>query len=157
VKPRRPPSLFREYWRDPEATAARHRGDWYLTGDIGREDQAGLFYIVGRVDDVINCGGENIGPYELESVLLEHAAVHDVAVVGKPDPALGEVPRAYVVAESGFLPSRTLADELMQFVNEAIHPFKRLREIEFIDALPTTEAGKVSRRELRSRTLGAPE
>jgi acyl-coenzyme A synthetase/AMP-(fatty) acid ligase len=149
VKPVRPPSLFREYWKDPEATAARHRGDWYLTGDIGRTDQAGFFFIAGRADDVINCGGENIGPYELESVLLEHAAVREAAVIGKPDRDLGEVPKAFVVLESSFKPCQTLADELMQCVNEAIHPFKRLREVEFTDTLPTTGAGKVSRRELR--------
>jgi acetyl-CoA synthetase/medium-chain acyl-CoA synthetase len=149
VRPVRPPSLFREYWRDPDAAAARHRGDWYLTGDLGRIDQDGFFFIAGRVDDVINCGGENIGPYELESILYEHVAVREAAVIGKDDRDLGEVPKAFVVAQSSCVPTRQLADELMQFVNASIHPFKRLREIEFVDVLPTTGAGKVSRRELR--------
>jgi acyl-coenzyme A synthetase/AMP-(fatty) acid ligase len=149
VQPIRPPSLFREYWKDPEATAARHRAGWYLTGDIGRTDDAGFFFIAGRADDVINCGGENIGPYELESVLLEHAAVREVAVVGKPDRDLGEIPKAFVVVESNGVPEERLADELMRHVNQAIHPYKRLREIEFVGTLPTTAAGKISRGELR--------
>jgi acyl-coenzyme A synthetase/AMP-(fatty) acid ligase len=149
VEPVRPPSLFREYWKDPDATAARHRAGWYLTGDLGRNDQTGFFFLAGRADDVINCGGENIGPYELESILLEHAAVLEAAVVGKSDRDLGEVPKAFVVTQATGERNQALADELMQYVNASIHPFKRLREIEFVDRLPTTGAGKISRRELR--------
>lgn len=153
VKPNRPASLFREYWRNPEATAARHRGDWYLTGDIGRMDQAGFFFIAGRADDVIICGAENIGPFELESILLEHAAVRDVAVVGKPDPELGEIPKAFVVVasngDSAFEPGEKLANELIEYANQAIHHHKRLREVEFTASLPRTEAGKIRRRDLR--------
>ena len=151
VEPVRPPSLFREYWRDPDATGARHRGHWYLTGDIGRTDQAGFLFIAGRADDVINCGGENIGPFELESVLLEHAAVREVAVVGKPDRELGEIPKAFVVAESSFEPAQDLTDELIRYVNEAIHPHKRLREVEFTARLPKTVEGKIRRGELREQ------
>lgn len=151
VKPIRPPSLFREYWRDPDATDARHKGDWYLTGDIGRQDSAGFLFIEGRADDVINCGGENIGPFELESVLLEHAAVREVAVVGKPDRDLGEVPKAFVVVETRLQPARDLANELIHYVNETIHPHKRLREVEFIARLPRTTEGKIRRGELREQ------
>jgi acyl-coenzyme A synthetase/AMP-(fatty) acid ligase len=157
VKPRRPPSLFREYWGDPAATAARHRGDWYLTGDIGRSDSAGLLFIDGRADDIINCGGENIGPFELESVLLLHPAVREVAVVGKPDCELGEVPKAFVVAASEAEATGRLADELIRHVNEAIHPHKRLREVEFTRGLPRTAEGKIRRCELRARSWFVPE
>jgi acyl-coenzyme A synthetase/AMP-(fatty) acid ligase len=105
VKPFRPPWLFREYRGDAEATAARYRGDWYLTGDSGRRDDAGFFFFEGRADDVVICGAENIGPYELESVLLEHPAVREAAVVGTPDRDLGEIPKAFVVAQPGIEPA----------------------------------------------------
>lgn len=155
VKPRRPPWLFREYWRDPEASAARQRGDWYVTGDVGRVNAAGLFFMAGRADDIINCGGENIGPFELESVLLEHAAVREVAVVGEPHPDLGEVPKAFVLVESGFEPTSELAAELLQFANDAIHEQKKLREIVFTSKLPRTADGKLRRAELRQQANGA--
>jgi acyl-coenzyme A synthetase/AMP-(fatty) acid ligase len=147
--PIRPPWLFREYLGDPAATAARHRGDWYLTGDVGRMDPGGFVFMVGRADDVINCGGSNIGPWELESVLLEHAAVREVAVVGKPHPDLGHIPKAFVVAESGISPADSLATELLQFVNGQVHPHKRLHEVEFLASLPKTPEGKIRRSELR--------
>jgi acyl-coenzyme A synthetase/AMP-(fatty) acid ligase len=150
AKPERHPWLFREYWRDPERTAARHRGDWYVTGDVGRVDDTGLFFLAGRTDDIINCGGENIGPFELESVLLEHAAVREVAVVAEPHPDLGEVPKAFVVPESGFEPAGELAEELLQFVNNAVHRQKRLREVVFVSSLPRTAEGKLRRAELKN-------
>jgi len=149
VKPLRPPWLFREYWRDPEASAARLRGDWYVTGDVGRVNRAGLYFVAGRADDIINCGGENIGPFELESVLLEHAAVREVAVVGEPHPDLGEVPKAFVLLQLGFEPTRELAAELLQHVNNAVHQQKKLREIVFTAKLPRAADGKLRRGELR--------
>jgi acyl-coenzyme A synthetase/AMP-(fatty) acid ligase len=151
VKPVRPPWMFREYLGDAQATAARHRGDWYLTGDIGRTDQAGNYYLAGRADDVINCGGTNIGPFELESVLQEHAAVREVAVVGKPHRDLGEIPKAFVVPADGVTPTAQLADELLRHINAAVHTHKRLHELEFTSSLPRTPEGKLRRRELRER------
>jgi acyl-coenzyme A synthetase/AMP-(fatty) acid ligase len=147
--PIRPPWLFREYLGDPAATAARHRGDWYLTGDMGRMDQDGFVFMVGRADDVINCGGTNIGPWELESVLLENTAVREVAVLGKRHPDLGHIPKAFIVVESGISPADGLANELLQFVNDQVHPHKRLHEVEFRASLPKTPEGKVRRSELR--------
>lgn len=116
---------------------------------------AGLFFMAGRADDIINCGGENIGPFELESVLLEHAAVREVAVVGERHPDLGEVPKAFVLLESGFEPTSELAAELLQFVNDAIHEQKKLREIVFTSKLPRTADGKLRRAELRQQANGA--
>jgi acyl-coenzyme A synthetase/AMP-(fatty) acid ligase len=158
LKPVRPPTLFREYWRDPETTAARQRGDWYVTGDVGRFDNTGLFFLAGRADDIINCGGENIGPFELESILIEHAAVREVAVVGKPHPDLGEVPIAFVVPEAGFEPAAELARKLLHFANDSIHQQKKLHEIVFTSGLPRTAEGKIRRAGLRQqeRSLERP-
>jgi acyl-coenzyme A synthetase/AMP-(fatty) acid ligase len=156
AKPVRPPWLFREYLGDPDATAARHRGDWYLTGDVGRVDETGCYYLAGRADDVINCGATNIGPVELESVLQEHPAVREVAVIGKPHRDLGEIPKAYVVLEAGYEPTEALADELIACVAAAVHPHKRLREVEFAAALPKTPEGKLRRGELRARESARP-
>jgi acetyl-CoA synthetase len=147
--PTRPPWLFREYLGDPIATAARHRDNWYLTGDVGRMDARGFVFMAGRADDVINCGGTNIGPWEIESVLLEHPAVREAAVVGLAHADLGQVPRAYVVVESGMETTAALGDELMRFVAGAIHPHKRLWMVTFCETLPKTPAGKVRRGELR--------
>jgi acyl-coenzyme A synthetase/AMP-(fatty) acid ligase len=151
VRPVRPPWLFREYLGDPDATAARHRGDWYLTGDVGRVDEAGCYFLAGRADDVINCGATNIGPVELESVLQEHPAVREVAVIGKPHHDLGEIPKAFVVLEAGYEATEDLANALIQHVSAAIHPHKRLREVEFAAALPRTPEGKLRRGELRAQ------
>jgi acyl-coenzyme A synthetase/AMP-(fatty) acid ligase len=151
VAPVRQPWLFREYCGDPDATAARHRGDWYLTGDLGRRDDAGYFYVVGRADDVINCGATNIGPEELEAVLLEHPAVRETAVVGKPHRDLGEIPKAFVVLEASHAPAAELADALLQHVNQAVHPHKRLQEIEFTAKLPRNPEGKLRRGALREQ------
>jgi acyl-coenzyme A synthetase/AMP-(fatty) acid ligase len=151
VNPTRPPWLFREYRDDPAATAARFRGDWYLTGDCGRADEAGSLFFVGRADDVINCGGENIGPQELESVLHEHPLVHEAAVVGTPDRVLGEIPKAFVVVRSPAEARPLVSGELMAHVNRAVHPSKRLRDIEFVESLPRTADGKIRRGELRER------
>src|SRR5262249_4711083 len=111
--------------------------------------EAGSFFFAGRADDVINCGGENIGPYELESVLLEHPAVGEVAVIGVPDSGLGEIPKAFVVARSNIEPAENLVAGLLDYFNRAIHPSKRLREIEFAERLPRTAEGKIRRGELR--------
>jgi acyl-coenzyme A synthetase/AMP-(fatty) acid ligase len=151
ARPTRPSWLFREYLGDPDATAARHRGDWYLTGDVGRTNADGFVLLAGRADDVINCGGTNIGPWELESALLEHPAVREAAVVGKPHRDLGEIPKAYVVTESGYVLTNELAGELISYTNNAVHPHKRLRDVEFIATLPKTPEGKVRRGELRAR------
>ena len=97
VAPRRPLGLFREYWRNPDENAAHFRGDWYLTGDRARRDADGYYWFVGRADDVIKSAGYRIGPFEVESALVEHPAVVEAAVVGKPDPIRGAIVKAFVV------------------------------------------------------------
>ena len=151
VKPHRPLGLFREYWRNPQETSLRFRGDWYLTGDRARRDAAGYFWFVGRGDDVIKSAGYRIGPFEVESALIEHPAVVEAAVVGKPDPVRGLIVKAFVVLRKDCAPSDTLRSELQEHCKRITAPYKYPREIEFLDELPKTISGKIRRVELRSR------
>lgn len=159
VRPERPVGLFKEYWRNPAATAAAHRGDWYVTGDRAYVDADGYFWFVGRADDVIISAGYRIGPFEVESALIEHPAVAEAAVVAKPDAARGAIVKAYVVLAAGHTPSDELAHELQEFVKQVTAPYKYPREITFVSDLPKTVSGKIRRVELRARAAseGAPE
>jgi acyl-coenzyme A synthetase/AMP-(fatty) acid ligase len=151
VKPDRPLGLFQEYWLNPAETADKFHGDWYLTGDRAVRDADGYFWFVGRRDDVIKSSGYRIGPFEVESALIEHPAVLDVAIVGKPDAARGQIVKAFIVLRTGHAPSDTLKDELQQHCKRTIAPFKYPREVEFVTDLPKTTSGKTRRVELRAR------
>ncbi|MDQ6900967.1 MAG: AMP-binding protein [Candidatus Dormibacteraeota bacterium] len=151
TRPERPVGLFREYWRNQAATAAAHRGDWYVTGDRAYVDQEGYFWFVGRGDDVIISAGYRIGPFEVESALVEHPAVAEAAVVGKRDPLRGTVVKAYVITVPGQEPSPQLAAELQEHVKRQTAPYKYPREVEFVSELPKTISGKIRRVELRQR------
>jgi acetyl-CoA synthetase/medium-chain acyl-CoA synthetase len=146
-----PPSLFREYWKSPEETASCRRGEWYLTGDRARRDQDGYLWFVGRADDVIISAGYRIGPFEVESALLEHPAVLESAVVASPDPVRGEIVKAFVVLRPGQAPGDDLVRALQEHVKRVTAPYKYPRAIEFVDALPKTVSGKIRRVELRAR------
>jgi acyl-coenzyme A synthetase/AMP-(fatty) acid ligase len=145
----RPPSLFREYYRAPEETAAVFRGDWYVTGDRATRDGDGYLWFTGRADDVINSSAYRIGPFEVESALLEHAGVAESAVVGKPDPDRGQIVKAFVVLRPGVDASETLVRELQDHCKRVTAPYKYPREIEFVAELPKTRSGKIRRVELR--------
>jgi acetyl-CoA synthetase/medium-chain acyl-CoA synthetase len=145
----RPPTLFSGYWNRPDETAAVFRGDWYVTGDRAVRDEDGYFWFTGRADDVILSAAYRIGPFEVESALLEHSAVAESAVVGKPDPDRGQVVKAFVVLRPGFEPSNELAGDLQQHCREVTAPYKYPREVEFVDELPKTRSGKIRRVELR--------
>ncbi|MBE3565738.1 MAG: AMP-binding protein [Thermogemmatispora sp.] len=149
IKPERPRWLFREYWRNPEATAACIRGDWYITGDRAYRDEDGYLWFVGRADDVIISAGYRIGPFEVESALKEHPAVAESAVVGSPDEVRGQIVKAFVVLAPGYSPSPELASELQEHVRRVTAPYKYPREIEFVETLPKTISGKIRRVELR--------
>ncbi|HYE92839.1 MAG TPA: AMP-binding protein [Terriglobales bacterium] len=151
VRPHRPVGMFREYWRNPEATAKCHRGDWYLTGDRATMDEDGYLWFIGRADDVIGSASYRIGPFEVESALVEHAAVAEAAVIGKPDALRGEIVKAFVVLAPGFSGSDALAGELQEHVKTVTAPYKYPREIEFVTDLPKTISGKIRRTELRDR------
>ncbi len=151
VKPDRPLGLFREYWRNPEENSLRFTGDWYLTGDRARRDEAGRFWFVGRGDDVIKSSGYRIGPFEVESALIEHAAVVEAAVVGKLDPVRGQIVKAFVVLRKEFTASDQLRRELQEHCKRITAPYKYPREIEFLNELPKTISGKIRRVQLRAR------
>ena len=151
VKPNRPTWMFREYWRNPDATNACIRGDWYITGDRAYKDEDGYFWFVGRADDVIITAGYRIGPFEVESALKEHPAVAESAVVASPDEMRGEIVKAFVILAPGYTASPELASELQDHVKRVTAPYKYPREIEFVDSLPKTISGKIRRVELRER------
>ncbi|MEU8246485.1 acetate--CoA ligase [Nonomuraea sp. NPDC048916] len=150
------PSMFRGYLGEPERYAKAFAGGWYLSGDIARRDQDGYFWFVARADDVIKSAGHLIGPFEVESVLMEHPAVAEAGVIGRPDPVAGELVKAFVTLNSGYAPAEALRRELIAFGRRrlgAVAP----REIAFDQNLPHTRSGKVMRRLLKSRELGLPE
>jgi acetyl-CoA synthetase len=148
---RRPdPVMFLGYWRNPEATAAKFRGDWMLTGDLGRIDEDGYFTYLGREDDLINSAGYRIGPAEVESVLARHPAVAMCAVIGVPDPLRGEIVKAYIVPQPGWQPGPELEAQIREFVRERLAAHAYPRAIAFVDDLPRTATGKIRRAELRA-------
>jgi acetyl-CoA synthetase/medium-chain acyl-CoA synthetase len=149
VKPSRPIGLFREYLGSPEETARSFHGDFYLTGDRAIRDEDGYFWFVGRKDDVIKSSGYRIGPFEVESALLEHPAVLDVAVVGKPDPLRSQIVKAFVVLRPDIGPAETLKADLQAHCKRLVAAYKCPREIEFVRDLPKTTSGKTRRVALR--------
>lgn len=151
VEPQWPPGLFKEYRGDVERTQRCFRQGWYLTGDRAYVDTDGYFWFVGRADDVINSAGYRIGPFEVESALLEHPAVAESAVVSSPDEMRGEVVKAFVVLTPGHTGDETLVKALQEHVKTVTAPYKYPRKIEFVSALPKTVSGKIRRIELRDQ------
>ena len=151
VEPTRPVGLFKEYWRDPERNVEAHRAGWYITGDRGVRDADGYFWFVGRADDVILSSAYRIGPFEVESALLEHAAVAEAAVVGVLDEIRGQIVKAFVVLAEGHRPGDELITALQDHVKATTAPYKYPRRIEFTAELPKTVSGKIRRVELRNR------
>jgi acetyl-CoA synthetase/medium-chain acyl-CoA synthetase len=149
VKPHRPLGLFSEYWLNPKEMASQFRGDWYLTGDRATRDADGYFWFIGRKDDVIKSSGYRIGPFEVESALLEHPVVLEAAVVGQPDPLRGQIVKACVVLRPGIEAIDELKTELQAHCKKLIAAYKYPREVEFVRELPKTPSGKTRRVELR--------
>jgi acetyl-CoA synthetase len=151
------PSMFRGYWNEPERYQKCFAGGWYLTGDLARRDADGYFWFIGRADDVIKSSGHLIGPFEVESMLIEHPAVAEAAVIGKPDPVAMEVVKAFVALKDGYEPSEALRKELLAFSRKRLGAVVAPKEIDFLPALPRTRSGKIMRRLLKARELGLPE
>jgi acetyl-CoA synthetase len=151
------PSMFRGYLDDPERYARCFREGWYLTGDLARRDADGYFWFVGRADDVIKTSGHLIGPFEVESVMLEHPAVAEAGVIGKPDPVAGEIVKAFVTLKPGHEPSRALERELLAHARVRLGAVVAPKEIEFAPTVPHTRSGKIMRRLLKARELGLAE
>ncbi len=151
------PSMFRGYLNDDERYAKCFGGGWYLTGDLARVDDDGYFWFIGRGDDVIKSAGHLIGPFEVESVLMEHPAVAEAGVIGVPDPIAGEVVKAFVTLRHGFTASDELRQEILGVARRRLGPAVAPRSIELRDTLPRTRSGKIMRRLLKARELGLPE
>jgi long-chain acyl-CoA synthetase len=145
----RGPQFMLGYWKEPQATAVVLRDGWYYSGDVVRTDADGFYYVLDRSKEMIKYKGFPVAPAEVESLLLEHPAVRDCGVVGKPDLAAGEIPCAFVVLREGFTPSDALATQLRDFVADRLAHHKQPREIRFVEVLPRTSSGKILRRELR--------
>jgi len=144
----RGPQVMIGYWKRPKETAEAVRNGWFYTGDLGKIDEDGYLYVVDRKKETIKYMGFTIGPAELEAVLLEHPAVGDCAVVGKPDSVAGEIPKAYVLLRGG---AKATKEELIKFVADKVAGYKRIREVEFVDTIPRSLAGKVLRIEFIER------
>jgi acetyl-CoA synthetase len=151
------PSMMRGYLHEDERYRKCFAGDWYLTGDLAKRDADGYFWFVGRADDVIKSAGHLIGPFEVESALMEHAAVAEAGVIGKPDPTIGEMVKAFVALKPGFEPSEVLRKELLGHARKRLGPAVAPKEIDFRTNLPKTRSGKIMRRLLKARELGLPE
>ena len=142
------PQVMQGYWQRPEASAEVLKDGWLLTGDIGREDEDGYFFITDRKKDMIIYKGYNVYPRELEEVIFEHPSVQQCAVVGKPDADTGEYPVAFVELKAG---AKATEAEIVEFVNGQVAPYKKVRELFILEAIPVSAAGKVLRKELRAQ------
>ena len=149
--------MFRGYLGEPERYQKCFAGEFYLTGDLARRDVDGYFWFVGRADDVIKSSGHLIGPFEVESLMMEHRAVAEAGVIGKPDPVAHETVKAFVLLKSGVQPDEALRRELLGFARSRLGAVVAPKEIEFVPSLPRTRSGKIARRVLRARELGLPE
>ncbi len=148
------PSMFRAYWENKEMYDSKFKNGWYICGDRASIDSDGYFWFVGRDDDVINTGGHLVGPFEIESALLEHEAVAESAAVGKPDPVNMEVVKAFVALKPGYEANADLELSIMNFIRKKLSPLAMPQEIEFVDSLPKTRSGKIMRRLLRAKEWG---
>ena len=149
--------MMRQIWNNKEKYESYFLpGDWYVSGDSAYMDEDGYLWFQGRVDDVIMTSGERVGPFEVESKLLEHPAVAEAGVIGKPDPVRGEIIKAFVALIEGNEPTEELKEDIRQFVKTGLAAHAAPREIEFRDKLPKTRSGKIMRRVLKAWELDLP-
>lgn len=147
------PSMMHRIWKNPEKYNSYFIGDWYVSGDSAYKDEDGYYWFQGRVDDVIMTAGERVGPFEVESKLVEHEAVAEAGIIGKPDPVRGEIIKAFVALRKGYEPTDELKEDIRLFVKEGLSAHAAPREIEFKDKLPKTRSGKIMRRVLKAWEL----
>ncbi|GGJ67853.1 acetyl-CoA synthetase [Anoxybacillus voinovskiensis] len=150
------PSMMKTIWNNPQKYESYFIGDWYVSGDSAYMDEDGYFWFQGRIDDVIMTSGERVGPFEVESKLVEHPAVAEAGVIGKPDPVRGEIIKAFISLREGYEPSEELIEDIRQFVKKGLAAHAAPREIEFRDKLPKTRSGKIMRRVLKAWELNLP-
>jgi len=151
------PSMFCAYLHDEERYKKCFRGDWYITGDLARKDEEGYYWFIGRADDIIKTSGHMVGPFEVESILMEHPAIAEAAVIGKPEPMIGELVKAFVVLKTGFTPNEKVQLDIIGYGRKKLGPAVAPKEIAFVNELPKTKSGKILRRLLKARELGLPE
>jgi acetyl-CoA synthetase len=151
------PSMMRSIWNNREKYESYfEKKPWYVSGDSAHKDEDGYFWFHGRIDDVIKTSGERVGPFEVESKLVEHPAVAEAGVIGKPDPMRGQIIKAFIKLRDGYAPSDELKKEITEFVKKGLAAHAKPREIEFVDKLPKTRSGKIMRRVLKAKELGLP-
>ena len=150
------PSMMKAIWNNEEKYKSYFENDWYITGDRATRDKEGYFWFVGRADDVIKTAGERVGPFEVESALVEHPAIAEAGVIGKPDKLRGEIIKAFVVLNPDFKQNEELKEEIKLFVKKHLAGHAYPREIDFVDSLPKTRSGKIMRRVLKAKELGQP-
>ena len=149
--------MMRQIWRNPQRYESYFlKDEWYVSGDSAYKDEDGYFWFQGRVDDVIMTAGERVGPFEVESKLLEHPDVTEAGVIGKPDPVRGEIIKAFVSLRDGVEPTDELIADIQQFVRNGLSAHAVPREIEFKEKLPKTRSGKIMRRVLKAWELNLP-
>ena len=151
------PSMFRAYLHNEERYKKCFVGEWYLSGDLAYRDEEGYFWFIGRADDIIKTSGHMVGPFEVESSLMEHPGVAEAGVIGKPDEMIGQLVKAFVSLKAGYAPSEELRRELLGFGRSKLGAAVAPKEIEFLDNLPKTRSGKIMRRLLKARELGLSE
>jgi len=148
------PSMMRAYWNNKETYDSKFKNGWYVCGDRSSIDDDGYFWFVGRDDDVINTAGHLVGPFEIESALIEHEAVAEAAAIGKPDPVNMEVVKAFIALKPGFEENDDLELDIINFIRKRLSPLAMPQEVEFVPSLPKTRSGKIMRRLLRAREWG---
>ena len=151
------PSMFRAYLHEEERYNKCFRGDWYITGDLAKKDADGYYWFVGRADDIIKTSGHMVGPFEVESALMDHPSVAEAAVIGKPDPMIGELVKAFVVLKTGIEANDEAKMNIIGYARKKLGAAVAPKEIVFVEALPKTRSGKILRRLLKARELGLPE
>ena len=151
------PSLFRAYLHEEERYNKCFIGDWYISGDLAKKDADGYFWFIGRADDIIKTSGHMVGPFEVESTLMRHPAVAEAAVIGKPEPSIGELVKAFVVLKPGNESDEKMKMDIIGFARKELGPAVAPKEIEFVESIPKTRSGKILRRLLKARELGLPE
>jgi len=150
------PSMMREIWGNPKKYKSYFRTGWYISGDKAWMDDDGYFWFIGRADDVIKTAGERVGPFEVESALVEHPAIVEAGVIGKPDKMRGEIIKAFVVLRERYKPNEKLMKDIQKFVKTRLAGHAYPKEVEFRKTLPKTRSGKIMRRLLKAQELGLP-
>jgi len=148
------PSMMKEIWKRPKKYKSYFKKNWFITGDLAMKDKDDYIWFIGRADDLINTSGERVGPFEVESALIEHPAVIESGVIGKPDPLRGEIIKAFVILKENYKADKKLENDIKLFVKRRLAGHAYPREIEFVKALPKTKSGKIARRILKAKELG---